>query len=125
LKCNDIILLIIGTLSRHLFYGLHRNCFACCRILQYNGIAFWDDLYLYQNTSQGLYYASQGNAPNRTLVFEFYTSHYSQPAEYYHFQVIFFESLPNVVQNKYFDASDGGVSCTVGVQGKKNVSAHA
>jgi hypothetical protein len=86
---------------------------------------FWDDLYLYQNTSQGLYYASQGNAPNRTLVFEFYTSHYSQPAEYYHFQVIFFESLPNVVQNKYFDASDGGVSCTVGVQGKKNVSAHA
>jgi hypothetical protein len=33
--------------------------------------------------------------------------------------VIFFEGVPGVVQYKYFDASDGGISCTVGVQGNK------
>ncbi len=33
--------------------------------------------------------------------------------------MIFFEGVPGVVQYKYFDASDGGISCTVGVQGNK------
>ena len=33
--------------------------------------------------------------------------------------MIFFEDVPGVVQYKYFDASDGGISCTVGVQGNK------
>jgi len=33
--------------------------------------------------------------------------------------VIFFEGVPGVVQYKYFDASDGGISCTVGVQSNK------
>jgi hypothetical protein len=80
---------------------------------------YWDDLYIYSGTPQGIYYASQGNAPNRTLVFEFYTSHYSQANQYYHFQVLFFEAQPGVVQYRYYDASDGGVSCTVGVQGNK------
>jgi hypothetical protein len=81
-------------------------------------LPFWDDLYIYPYTTQGIYYAAQGNAPNRTLVFEFYMSYYKQPARYYHFHVIFFEAQPGIVQYKYFYASDGGVNCTIGVQGK-------
>ncbi len=80
-------------------------------------LPYWDDLYIYSGTSQGIYYASEGNAPNRTLTFEFYMSHFTQPSQYYHYQVLFFEGAPGIVQYKYFDASDGGVSCTVGVQG--------
>ena len=79
--------------------------------------AYWDDLYIYASTSQGIYYASQGNAPNRTLIFEFYMSHFGQSNQYYHYQILFFEARPNIVQYKYYDASDGGVTCTVGVQG--------
>jgi hypothetical protein len=45
-------------------------------------------------------------------------SHYGSPNEYYHFQVIFFEDKPDIVQFIYFDAYDTGVSCTVDVQGK-------
>jgi len=82
-------------------------------------LPYWDDLYIYSGTSQGIYYAAEGNAPNRTLIFEYYMSHYTQPTQYYHYQVIFFEGVPGVVQYKYFDASDGGVSCTVGVQGSR------
>ncbi|CAF0889063.1 unnamed protein product [Adineta steineri] len=78
---------------------------------------FWDDLFIYANTSQGIYYQSEGTAPNRQLIFEYYMSHYLQATQYYHFQVTFFENAPGVVQFKYLDATDGGMTCTVGVQG--------
>jgi hypothetical protein len=81
-------------------------------------LAYWDDLYIYANTSQGIYYEAQGTTPNRTLIFEFYCSHYQQPQEYYHFQMVFFENKPGIVQYIYYDVSDRGASCTVGVQGK-------
>ncbi len=55
-------------------------------------------------------------APNRTTTFEFITTHYNQSNEYYHFQIIFFENLPNIVKYVYFEASDGGNSSTIGVQ---------
>ena len=45
-------------------------------------------------------------------------SHYSQASRYFHFQVTFFEAAPGIVEFKYFEATDGGISCTVGVQGK-------
>ena len=93
--------------------NLPSNIFPSVTIFPY-----WDDLYIYSNTSQGIYYQSDGNLPNRVSTFEFYTSHYQLPREYYHFQVIFFENLPNIVQIKYFQASDRGSTCTVGVQGK-------
>lgn len=80
---------------------------------------YWDDLFIYSGTSQGIYYGVEGNSPNRSLIFEYYMSHYGQSSQYYHFQVIFYEGLPGVVQYKYFDASDGGVTCTVGVQGNQ------
>jgi hypothetical protein len=80
---------------------------------------FWDDLYIFANTSQGIYYESEGNVSNRTLTFEYYMSHFIHPDEYYHFQVVFFEAVPGVVQYKYFDASDGGDTCTIGVHGNR------
>jgi hypothetical protein len=81
-------------------------------------LGYWDDLYIQLNTSQNVYYAVSGVAPNRTTTFEFYTTHYGQFNEYYHFQILFYENLPNIVTYIYFEASDGGVSATIGVQSK-------
>ncbi|CAF4660646.1 unnamed protein product, partial [Rotaria socialis] len=77
---------------------------------------FWDDLMIYASTSQSVYYGTTGTAPNRNLVFEFYESHFGQSTQYYHFQIVFYENLPGVVDFLYFQASDGGVSATIGVQ---------
>lgn len=81
-------------------------------------LAYWDDLYVYNGTEQGIYYKIEGDAPNRTVTFEYYCSHFQQPEEYYQFQMVFFENNPGVVQYIYYVISDLGVSCTVGVQGK-------
>ena len=60
---------------------------------------------------------AQGTVPNRTLIFEYYCTHYSQRREYYHFQILFFEHMPGIVQYIYYEVSDRGANCTVGVQG--------
>lgn len=78
---------------------------------------FWDDLYIYANTSQGIYYESQGNSPSRLLLIEFYMSHYVEEDQFYHFQVRFFENQPGIVEYRYFDATDQGDTCTIGMQG--------
>ena len=78
---------------------------------------YWDDLYIYLNTSQGIYYQSEGNSPSRKLIFEFYMSHYLQSEQFYHFQILFFENYPGIVQFKYFQATDQGGTCTIGIQG--------
>ncbi|CAF3994795.1 unnamed protein product, partial [Rotaria magnacalcarata] len=77
---------------------------------------YWDDLYIYSGTSQSVYYGTTGTYPNRNLVFEFYTAHFSQPTLYYHFQIVFYEASPNIVRYLYYQASDGGTSATIGVQ---------
>ena len=82
---------------------------------------YWDDLYIYSGTSQGIYKAVEGNSPNRTAIFEYYTSHFGASNEYYHFQILLYENLPGIVKIIYFDASDGGVSCTIGVQGELTI----
>ncbi|CAF1335188.1 unnamed protein product [Rotaria sordida] len=76
----------------------------------------WDDLYIYAGTSQTVYYATTGTSPNRTLVFEFYTAHYSSSTRYFHFQIIFYEASLDIVSYSYFQVSDGGASATIGVQ---------
>jgi hypothetical protein len=55
------------------------------------------------------------------MVFEYYMSHYGASNEYYHFQVLFFEALPGVVKYIYYDSSDTGISCTIGVQSIKSI----
>ena len=79
---------------------------------------FWDDLMIYGNTGQTVYYATSGSAPNRITTFEFYTSHYTSAVKYYHFQMIFFEYQPNIVKCLYFEISYAGLSATIGVQSK-------
>ncbi|CAF0903899.1 unnamed protein product [Rotaria sordida] len=77
---------------------------------------YWDDLMIYSGTSQSVYYSVAGTAPNRLATFEYYTSHYGQSTQYYHFQILFYENLPGIVKYIYFQASDGGSSATIGVQ---------
>ena len=69
-------------------------------------------------TSQSIYYATTGTAPNRQLVFEFLTTYCCTftITQTYHFQIVFFENLPGVVATKYYQAWDGGASATIGVQ---------
>ena len=77
---------------------------------------FWDDLMIFSNTTQKIQYSHTGTTPNRIATFEFCTSGFNKPAEYYHFQIIFFENLPNIVKCVYFNIPDGGQSATIGVQ---------
>ena len=99
---------------------------------QFNGATvfpFIDDLYIQNGTNQGVYYAINGNAPNRTVIFEYYTTGFDDddddddnPTQSYQFQILFFEAKPNIVQFIYFNISHGGKYGTVGVQGKINIS---
>jgi hypothetical protein len=54
-------------------------------------LPYWDDLYFYANTSQGIYYQISGTAPDRTFTIEYYCSHYLQSTDCYHFEVVFAE----------------------------------
>ncbi|CAF1460097.1 unnamed protein product [Adineta steineri] len=77
---------------------------------------YWSDVFIQSHTSQNIYYGVDGIAPNRTTTFEFYTTHFGNNNQYYHFQIVFYENMPNIVKYIYFQASDGGVSATIGVQ---------
>jgi len=81
-------------------------------------------LYFFENTSQGIYYRTDGSAPSRTFTIEYYCSHYLQPTDYYQFQVIFRENQPNIVTFIYYEATDGGASATIGVQRKNERKKH-
>ena len=78
----------------------------------------WDDLKIYIGTAQTIYYAVNGATPNRITTFEFYESNFGSSVQYYHFQIIFYENLPNIVKLFYFEMSDGGVGATIGLQRK-------
>ena len=105
-------------------------CLGGCSIAWSNGnlpdsqfagptaFGYWDDLYIYSGTSQTVYYGTTGTFPNRNLVFEFYTAHYSSATNYYRFQIVYYENAPGIVRFYYFQSSDGGASATIGVQGK-------
>jgi hypothetical protein len=79
---------------------------------------FFDNLIINNATSQGIYYSIYGNTHNRTIVFEYYTTLIRHKEQYCHFQVLFFEDKPNIVQFKYLTVSDSGNFATIGVQGK-------
>ena len=76
----------------------------------------WDDLFMNAGTSQSVYYGTTGTAPNRNMVFEYYTAKLSSPTTYCRFQIVFFENAPGVVSLVYYQATDGGASATIGVQ---------
>lgn len=77
---------------------------------------YWDDLYIYQGIPQGIYYQIDGQAPARTLTIEWYTSHFTDRSQYYHFTLTYQEAIPNVVTYDYFQILDLGISATVGAQ---------
>ncbi|CAF3803527.1 unnamed protein product [Rotaria sp. Silwood1] len=81
-------------------------------------LPYWDELVISDGTSEGIYYFINGNTSNRTVIFEYYLTHDTQPNEYCHFQVLFFEAKPNIVQYIYLDVTNGGKTATVGIQGK-------
>ena len=44
---------------------------------------FWDDLYYYNGSPQGIFYQVDGIAPTRNLTFEYYASHFQGQDQYY------------------------------------------
>ncbi|CAF1418570.1 unnamed protein product [Adineta steineri] len=77
---------------------------------------FWYDLEIFGDIGQSVYYSTSGTAPNRITGFEFYTSSPAYQSNYYHFLILFYENLPNIVEYVYLEISDGGSSATIGVQ---------
>lgn len=75
-------------------------------------------MHVKNGTAEGIYYTINGDIHNRTVIFEYYMTRNRQKEQYYHFQVLFFEAKPGIVQYIYLNVTDGGSSATVGVQGK-------
>ncbi|THX02348.1 hypothetical protein D6D13_08403 [Aureobasidium pullulans] len=86
----------------------------------YAVIPFWADLYIAQGTSQGIYYQVDGTAGSRTMTFEYYATYYNKTANYYHFQILFYENNPNSFTFKYLNVTDNGVNAVVGYQCQPN-----
>ncbi|KAH7051317.1 hypothetical protein B0J12DRAFT_599886 [Macrophomina phaseolina] len=76
----------------------------------------WDDLYVYGNTNQGIYYDITGEVGARTVTFEFYSSAFQRSNEFYHFTIAMYENVPDVAEFKYYDVFRSGYSATVGAQ---------
>lgn len=92
-------------------YGLPNIVFA----------PYWNDLYVSEQTEQGLYYEVIGEAPNRNVSFEWYTSLFQQPSGYYHFIATFQEAKPGSSIFTYYQANgerplNTGKYGTIGVQ---------
>jgi hypothetical protein len=78
----------------------------------------WDNLYINNATSEGIYYAIYGSTPSRTVVFEYNTTFVDQKQQYCHFQVVFFEANPGIVQFIYLNVSVGGKFATARLSSK-------
>ncbi|KAL8952806.1 MAG: hypothetical protein Q9222_001310 [Ikaeria aurantiellina] len=90
----------------------------------YSLCPFWDDTYIYEGNSQGIFYQIDGG--NR-VTFEYYLSHFSAAAEYYHFLVTYSRTQPGIFNYTYYQVSDSGSSATVGAQygdGKFSIPCH-
>jgi hypothetical protein len=75
-------------------------------------------LYIKNATSEGIYYAIYGSTPGRTVVFEYNTTFVDQKQQYCHFQVVFFEANPGIVQFIYLNVSVDRNSATVAILSK-------
>lgn len=89
-------------------------------------LPFWNDLFIYKDTPQGLYYEIDGQAPNRTVSFEWYVDLYGNPRHYNHFLATYHEAVPNSIVYNYIqvdpakpgDIGFGSFYATVGAQGR-------
>ncbi|KAI9692790.1 MAG: hypothetical protein M1820_009338 [Bogoriella megaspora] len=82
----------------------------------YTICAFWDDLYLYGNTNQGVYYAYNESS----VTYEFILSQAGVPGDVYQFQVYYSTDKPGVVVLRYFGVGELGGKGVVGVQGGRS-----
>lgn len=63
---------------------------------------FWDDVYFQVGQSHGIWYQTEGVAPNRSITFEWYGTKYAQRGSYFaHFLVTYYEALPSWVTFEY------------------------
>ncbi|THZ22932.1 hypothetical protein D6C91_03834 [Aureobasidium pullulans] len=86
----------------------------------YAVIPFWADLHIAQGTSQGIYHQVDGTSGSRIMTFEYYATYYNKAANYYHFQILFYENNPNSFTFKYLNVTDNGVNAVVGDQCQPN-----
>ncbi|EMC95444.1 hypothetical protein BAUCODRAFT_542010 [Baudoinia panamericana UAMH 10762] len=74
----------------------------------------WQDLYIYKGTPQGLYYQITGSTVgSRNVSFEWYTSQFSAPTQYYHFIATFQEAVPGQAVFDYYQVSNNGAAYQV------------
>ncbi|CAF1070666.1 unnamed protein product [Adineta steineri] len=78
---------------------------------------YWDTMFIQNGTSQGLYYSINGKTPNRTIVFEYYTTVSESEHRTCHFQVLYSEANPGTLQFIYLAVPDGAKGAVVGIQG--------
>ncbi|CAF2783713.1 unnamed protein product [Rotaria sp. Silwood2] len=77
----------------------------------------WSPLYKNNERSAKISYNIYGNTPSRTVAFEFNETIYEKQdkKQYLHFQVLFFEAQPNIIQFIYLDVSSSSKSGSIGV----------
>jgi hypothetical protein len=100
--------------------GSFCNTSSHCLDASYSVAALWDDLFIGANTTQGLWYeVVQLTIPEnqRSVIFEWYTTHRSDRSLRYHFTVQFFEHHPDWMTITYHEVGLDGAGATVGVQG--------
>ncbi|KAG9604931.1 hypothetical protein KCU77_g3821, partial [Aureobasidium melanogenum] len=93
--------------------GLPDTCF----------LPYWNDLYIYAGTPQGLYYQVDGEAPNRKVSFEWYTDLFGNQGHYNHFLATYKEAVPNSIVYNYIQVDNAMPSSsqryqTVGAQSR-------
>jgi hypothetical protein len=93
--------------------GLPDTCF----------LPYWNDLYIYAGTPQGLYYQVDGEAPNRKVSFEWYTDLFGNRGHYNHFLATYKEAVPNSIVYNYIQVDNALPSSsqryqTVGAQSR-------
>ena len=81
----------------------------------YTACPFWDDLYLYGGTTEGVYY--QLNSTSGTVTYEYILSGSGMPSDYYQYQVHYATSAPGVIYFRYFVVGELSGMAVVGVQG--------
>ncbi|THV78875.1 hypothetical protein D6D29_07325 [Aureobasidium pullulans] len=116
---SSIWLEINGCVSLNTGFGTYSNTVLPNTVIADTTLlGYWDDLYIYQGTQQGIYYDITGEVGSRVLQFEFYTSAFQRRTEYFHFIMTFYENQVGLVKYKYFDISYNGLSATVGAQSR-------
>lgn len=93
--------------------GLPDTCF----------LPYWNDLFIYAGTPQGLYYQVDGEAPNRKVSFEWYTDLFGNPGHYNHFLATYKEAIPDSIVYNYIQVDNALPSSsqryqTVGAQSR-------